>query len=185
MVDFADPMAGVTILPSDPWPRSNVTEEVLRELVGDGLLRPVTNLERPEWIVPAYDEEEPRPWEGYVVSFVVFHQRGFGMLVSRFMRALLRNYEVELHNFTPNSIAQAAIFVAVYEGYMGIAPHWDLWLHLFRAETSFQSSGEKGVKKAVRAGGCTLQLRQEHSHLYIPAKLSKSNKGWQEWWFYL
>jgi hypothetical protein len=41
------------------------------------------------------------------------------------------------------------------------------------------------VKKAVRAGGCTLQLRQERSNLYIPAKLSKLNKGWQEWWFYL
>ena len=32
-------------------------------------------------------------------------------------------YGVELHNFNPNSIAQAAIVVAVCEGYLGIAPH--------------------------------------------------------------
>ena len=47
------------------------------------------------------------------------------------MRALPHYYGVELHNFNPNSIAQAAIFVTVYEGYLGIAPHWELWLHLF------------------------------------------------------
>jgi hypothetical protein len=71
-----------------------VTEEVLRELVGDGLLCPVTNLERSKWIVPTFDEE-PRPREGYVVSFVAFHQRGFGMPASHFMRALLHYYGVE------------------------------------------------------------------------------------------
>jgi hypothetical protein len=48
---------------------------------------------------------------------------------SRFMRALLHYYGVELHNFNPNSIAQAAIFAAVCEGFLGINPHWDLWTH--------------------------------------------------------
>jgi hypothetical protein len=32
---------------------------------------------------------------------------------SRFMRAILHHYGVELHNLSPNSISQAAIFVAV------------------------------------------------------------------------
>ena len=53
------------------------------------------------------------------------------------MRALPHYYDMELHNFNPNSIAQAAIFVAVYEGYLGTS----------------------GTRKAVRAGGCTLQVR--------------------------
>ena len=39
------------------------------------------------------------------------------------MRALLHYYGVELHNSNPNSITQAAIFVVVCEGYLGIAPH--------------------------------------------------------------
>jgi hypothetical protein len=38
------------------------------------------------------------------------------------MRALLHYYEVELHNFNPNSIAQAAIFAAVCEGLLEIDP---------------------------------------------------------------
>ena len=42
------------------------------------------------------------------------------------MRALLHYYGVELHNLNPNSIAQAAIFAAVCEGFLRIDPHWDL-----------------------------------------------------------
>jgi hypothetical protein len=58
------------------------------------------------------------------VSFVSFHERGFGVPAGRFMRAILYHYGVELHNLTPNSISYAAIFVAVCEGYLGIAPHF-------------------------------------------------------------
>jgi hypothetical protein len=92
---------------------------------------------------------------------------------------------VELHNLSPNSIAQAAIFVAVCEGYLGIAPHWDLWTHLFFAEPFASATGEKGVRMAVRDGGCILQLRQARAQCYIPAILVSSNKGWQRRWFYL
>jgi hypothetical protein len=45
--------------------------------------------------------------------------------------------------------------------------------------------GEKKVRMAVRAGGCTLQLRQGRAQQYIPAILVSSNKGWQRRWFYL
>jgi hypothetical protein len=49
------------------------------------------------------------PPEGYVASFMAFHGRGFGVLASHFMRALLHYYRVELHHLAPNSISQAAI----------------------------------------------------------------------------
>jgi hypothetical protein len=104
---------------------------------------------------------------------------------SRFMRAILHHYGVELHNLSPNSISQAAIFVAVCEGYLGIAPHWDLWTHLFFTELFASPTGERKVRAAVRAGGCTLLLRQSRASLYIPAILASSNKGWQRRWFYL
>jgi hypothetical protein len=137
-----------------------------------------------EWIPPA-SGTAPSPPSGYVVSFVSFHERGFGVPASRFMRAILYNYEVELHNLSPNSISQAAIFVALCEGYLGITPHWDLWTHLFSAELFASPTGERRVHAAVRAGGCILQLRQSRASLYIPAILASSNKGWQRRWFYL
>ena len=67
----------------------------------------------------------PNPPDGYVVSLVRLHDRGFVVPVGRFMRALCNYYGVELHNFGPNSISQAAVFVAVCEGYLGIEAHWD------------------------------------------------------------
>jgi hypothetical protein len=92
---------------------------------------------------------------------------------------------VELHNLSPNSISQAAIFVAVCEGYLGIDPHWDLWTHFFSAEHFASPTGERRVRAAVRAGGCILQLRQSRASQYILAVLASSNKGWQCRLFYL
>jgi hypothetical protein len=91
----------------------------------------------------------------------------------------------ELHNLSPNSISQAAIFAAVCEGFLGIDPHWDLWTHLFSVEPFALTMGEMRVRMAVRVGGCILQLRQVRAQQYIPAILVSSNKGWQRRWFYL
>jgi hypothetical protein len=55
------------------WTRSNVSREQLLRLVKVGQLPPLT--EAVKWIVPA-DESMPHPPSGYVVSFVVFHERG-------------------------------------------------------------------------------------------------------------
>jgi hypothetical protein len=43
----------------------------------------------------------------------------------------------------------------------------------------------KKVRMAMRAGGCTLQLRTRSAQHYIPASLVSSNKGWQNRWFYI
>jgi hypothetical protein len=175
----------VTIIPPrDPWPFSMVMADDLEALVAEGLLRPLSDERQLEWIPPP-SGAAPSPPPGYVVSFVSFHERGFGVPASRFMRANLHVYGVELHNLSPNSISQAAIFAAVCEGYLGIDPHWDLWTHLFSAELFASPTGERRVCAAVRAGGCILQMRQARAPQYIPAILASSNKGWQCRWFYL
>jgi hypothetical protein len=174
----------VTVVPPrDLWPSSTVVTKDLEALVADGLLRPLSGGAQPEWMAPS--EAVPSPPLGYVVSFIAFHERGFGVPASRFMRALLHHYGVELHNLNPNSIAQAAIFAAVCEGFLGIEVHWDLWTHLFSTELFALTTNAKKVRMAVRAGGCTLHLRQGRAQQYIPAILVSSNKGWQRRWFYL
>jgi len=175
---------GPVILLADPWDPCDVSVEMLRSLIDDGLLRPITNPDRPEWIAPS-GEPEPRPREGYIVSFMSFHERGLGLPAVRFRWALPQYYGVELLNFNPNSIAQAAIFVAVCEGYLGIAPHWELWLHLFRTGHTTKPMGTMGMRKAMRAGGCTLQVHQDRQHLYILAQLASTNHRWYTSWFYL
>ena len=127
------------------------------------------------------DTEPNRPL-GYVVCFLSFLDWGFGMLSGRFVRALAHYYGVELHNFNPNSIMQEAVFVTVCLGYLGIPPHWYLWLHLFKAEMSSRNEGRE--KRPLRAGNCMLQLWQSCSHSYILSIMPSSNRGQQNWWFY-
>jgi hypothetical protein len=95
----------ILALPVEPWSRSSVTQERLEELVEEGLLRPITDAIAPEWIAPEEGVDVPNLSVGYVLSFVAFHERGLGIPASRFLRALPSWYEVELHNFNPNSIS--------------------------------------------------------------------------------
>jgi hypothetical protein len=124
-------------------------ERKLEDLVCDGLLRSRVSRSQPEWRVLPSSHREPAPPEGYVVSFIAFHERGLGMPLSRFMWALLHYYKVELHHLAPNSISQAAIFTAVCEGYWGMEPHWNLWLHLFKMEYFAKKVGEQGVRRVA------------------------------------
>jgi hypothetical protein len=72
-------MAGKSqVLRAEAWIRSLVTKKKLQELVGDGLLWPRTSRDLLEWRVPPTNHREPSPPEGYVVSFVAFHERGLG-----------------------------------------------------------------------------------------------------------
>ena len=118
------------------------------------------------------------------MSFVRLHERGFGVPVCRFMRALCEYYGAELHNFSPNSISQAAVFVAVYEGYLGIEAHWDLWIHLFRGEL-FVENARGQPRRFTCAGGLTLHVRPTRRNLYISSKMTTNNAGWSRGWFYL
>jgi hypothetical protein len=138
-----------------------------------------------EWIVPPARDHAPNPPSGYVVSFVHFHERGFVAPASRFMRALCHHYGVELHNFAPNAISQAATFVGICEGYLGIPVIWDLWIHLFRAELFTQPTTEQRTRRVVRAGGMSLALRGQRKDEYIPCTMKNNDAGWERGWFYL
>jgi hypothetical protein len=95
------------------------------------------------------------------------------------------HYGVELHNFAPNAISQAATFVDMCEGFLGILVNWDLWVHLFRAELHTLTTPELKTRRAVRAGGVTILLRETRRELYIPCMMTSNNAEWEQGWFYL
>jgi hypothetical protein len=162
-----------------------VTPFALNELVNDGQLAPAGEGMNPAWMVLPASHREPNPPHGYVVSFIRLHERGFTAPTSRFMRGLCYHYGVELHNFAPNAISQAATFVGVCEGFLGIPVNWDLWVHLFRVELHTLATGEARVRRAVRAGGLTFALRETHRELYPPYTMTSNNAYWEKGWFYL
>ena len=62
-------------------------------LVKKGLLRARTAVM--EWIVPG-GEDVPSPLDGYIISFIPFHERGLTTPPHRFLRGLLHYYGIEL-----------------------------------------------------------------------------------------
>jgi hypothetical protein len=93
--------------------------------------------------------------------------------------------EVELHNFAPNAISQAATFISICEGFLVILANWDLWVYLFRAELHTLVTPELRVRHVVRAGGMTISLRESRRELYIPCTMTSNNAEWERGWFYL
>ena len=168
MVQYKEPL---------PWGVSSATEAVLKGLVGDRLLPPNTDPSRPVWIAPRAEERDPKPPSGYIVSLVWLHERGFGVPASRFMRALYDYYQMELHNFAPNAISQAAVFFALCEGYLGVEARWDMWVHLFCGEL-YTNSVQGQPRRYARAGGLMLHVRGQRENLYIPSKMTTNNTGW-------
>jgi hypothetical protein len=179
------PQPPLVIIDPFAWERSTVMRLALNQLVTAGQLAANEDGRPAEWIVPPGRDHASNPPSGYVVSFVRFHERGFMAPASRFMQALCHHYGVELHNFAPNAISQAATFVGVCKGFLGIPVNWDLWIHLFRVELFTQLTSEQRTRRAVRAGGMSLALRGQRKDDYIPCTMTTNNAGWERGWFYL
>jgi hypothetical protein len=179
------PQQPLIIIDPPAWERSTVTLLALGQLVAGGQLAANQDGQPAEWIVPSERERVPNPPYSYVVSFIRFHERGFTPPASRFMRALCYHYGVELHNFAPNAISQAATFVGVCEGFLGIPVNWDLWIHLFRAELHTLTTSEPRTRRATCAGGMSLAVRTQRKEEYIPSTMTTNNADWERGWFYL
>jgi hypothetical protein len=178
------PQQPITVIDPPAWERSTATTLSLGLLVAGGQLAANVEGWPMEWIVPSERDRVPNPLFGYVVSFARFHERGFAAPASRFMRGLCYHYGVELHNFTPNAISQAATFVGICEGFLVIPVNWDLWVHLFRAELHTLSTTEPRTHRAARAGGLALAVRNSRREEYIPCMMNSNNADWERGWFY-
>jgi hypothetical protein len=179
------PTQPIQVLDPLPWHHSTMTDFTLNELVNGGQLAPNVDGQPAVWIVPPPADREPNPPFGYVVSFIRHHEHGFTAPVSRFMRGLCHHYGVELHNFAPNAISQAATFVGVCKGFLGIPVNWDLWVHLFRAELHTLTTHEPRVSHVVRVGGLSISLRDSRREFYVPCTMTSNNTEWERGWFYL
>lgn len=72
------------------WCPSSVDELMLQGCVGVGQLSAISDPSRPEWVVPPPSHQTPNPPEGFVVSFVRLHERGFNAPAGKFLRANCR-----------------------------------------------------------------------------------------------
>jgi hypothetical protein len=179
------PPQSISVIDPLPWPRSTVMRLALSELVTAGQLAANEDGHPVAWIDRPATDRGPNPPFRYVVSFIRHHERGFTAPASRFLCGLCFHYGVELHNFAPKVISQAATFVGVCVGFLGIPMHWYPWVHLFHAELHTATTPEPKTRCAVCASGVTIAVRETRRELYIPCKMTSNNAEWERGWFYL
>jgi hypothetical protein len=112
------------------WSASVVMQEQLQNLVRLGYM---TVAKLATCCVPE-DPASPILAGGYVVECVAFYEQGFGVSSHQFLLSFLLFYGLELHHLTPLEILHMAAFMTLYEAYMGIEPHFNLWNYFFHAQ---------------------------------------------------
>ena len=109
------------------------------------------------------------------VVFRSFYEKGLALPVGAFFYGLFFFYGLEVTHLKPNSIAQIATFIHLYEAYLGIAPHFNLWRALYHLK-GYPTNARHSV-----VGNTAFSLRQGRS--YPALELLDGNKGWNKEWF--
>ena len=117
-----------------------------------------------------YGEEFPSEDTDQTAVFKSFYEKGFALPAGAFFRGLLHFYGLEVTHLKPNSIAQITIFLHLCEGYLGIAPHFNLWRALYHLKWHMSNVCRNVV------GGATFSLCQ--GSVYPDFELRDTNKGW-------
>jgi hypothetical protein len=179
------PQPPLVIIDPLAWDRSTVTRLALNQLVSAGQLAANEDGRPDEWLMPPARDQAPNPPERLRGQLRPLPRAGLHGAGEPFYAGSLLPLLVELHNFAPNAISQAATFVGVCEGFLGIPVNWDLWIHLFSTELFTLPTTEQRTRRAVRAGGMSLALRGQRKDDYIPCTMTTNNAGWERGWFYL
>jgi hypothetical protein len=123
----------------------------------------------------------PTPVEGYVVSFVAFYERGFGMPPHQFIRSLQWYYGLELHHLTPSGVLLIVAFVTLCEAYLGIDPDLDLLKYFFHVHCLQDPKVELTI-----SGGAVIHVKLGHiKNPYLEIPMPRSMKRCRNKWFYL
>jgi hypothetical protein len=115
------------------------------------------------------------------VACAMFYERAFGVHSHRFRHLVLQFYGLELHHLTPLGILHIAAFMTLYEAYMAIEPHFDLWIYFFHAPLQSVSDVE-----AVVWGSVDISVRFGSGiDPYFCLLMSNPPVGWRKEWFFL
>jgi hypothetical protein len=103
-------------------------------------------------------------------EFVLFVSCGLALSISPFFLLLLEELGLQLQHLTPHSILQAAIFVHLYEIFVGVDPCTSLFRHFFVLVKSGKANDHLGTYY--------FQTRSDSVVAYIP---TLGGARWENW----
>jgi hypothetical protein len=119
----------------------------------------------------------PNPPAGFTVMFLSFLYRGLSLPAHKFLHHLLRSYEIQLWQLTPNSILHLAVFITLCEAFLGTKPHFGLWKKIFFVKRYSSSNGPFVI------GGVGFVVRSEVNYFNFPMR--ESVQGFRLKWFHI
>lgn len=111
----------------EEWVPSTSSEESLNNLVVHDVL---PDRATGGWH-PVAGEEFPTPHTNELIVFEDYFFPSFSVPIHPFLHGLIAYYGIILCNLSPNSTLHVSIFINLYETYLGILPHFDLFYHFF------------------------------------------------------
>jgi hypothetical protein len=173
VVPLPPPVATMSI-----WRPLTVEEMYLEDFVVKGLFLPKVVA---HWRAPPVEHEELQPEADEIVSFIAFHEHSLWYPAHPVLLSLLNEWELELQHLNPNEVLHNAGFVMLYECFLKIDPH----ANLFRAFFHGRGLTVKGDQELAPVGGFGLQKKPRPSGDYPAYTPADSNRGWHEEWFYI
>lgn len=85
--------------------------------------------------MPIGDARFPSEDTGEVTVFCLYLEMGFGLLTSDIIQGLLQYYGIQPSHLSLNLYLQLANFVHLCEAFLGIDPHFELFLNFFRLKS--------------------------------------------------
>jgi hypothetical protein len=96
-----------------------------------------------------------------VPMFARVMERRLALPASDFFKGLLKYYGIEYLNLNSNGIFHVSVFVHFCKAFVGIKPHWILFLKFFRVKPQPSANDPRVV------GGAGIQMREDAADQYL------------------
>jgi hypothetical protein len=121
-------------------------------------------------------EEVPEP-KGELVVFEAFFVAGFLLLTHRFVMEVLRRFEVQVHQLTPNTVVALAKYVWVVTSYDGQPS-----VEVFPKNYCLHWQKRKIGNKIAQFGSCTFTPRTGKTSTEVVETVPCARNKWGNWW---
>jgi hypothetical protein len=121
-------------------------------------------------------EEAPEP-EGELVVFEAFFTAGLRLPAHRFMAEVLRRFEVQVHQLTPNVVVALAKYVWAMTSYGGQPS-----MGVFAKHYCLHWKNRKIGREIAQFGSCTFTPRTGKTSMEVVELVPCARNKWGNWW---
>jgi hypothetical protein len=121
-------------------------------------------------------EEVPEP-EGELVVFEAFFAAGLRLPAHRFVGGVLRRFDVQVHQLTPNAVVALAKYVWATTSYGG-QPSVEVFAKYYCLHWQKRKIGNK----IAQFGSCTFTLKTSKTSMEVIELVPCAHNKWGNWW---